>query len=414
MVERWKREGGQDRAVSKLGTIRHLPQWTDYQPTMKEARNASRFRGKVNDDAVDMLMSGQYANTSTKVIATDIVKQWRPGTIAAKETAVTAFFSFLTAIGALDRFFPKDGSVPVKSDTRSREEEHSLCQFAMLRMTAGQNMAGAGGMVAHIRTWYRVLYDAEFGRVGRLGRPSMTSQYLKAMGEYFPPSDTAYMRRDPVTWSMVCMFVEEAKVRKWRDVGVAVAVAYAALLRMGEATNSESRVYDAAEDLAERHLLFLPSFWTADKIEIRLGRTKADQTGARAKRRPRVIPVDGRAESPGNLLRDLVIRRHGLKRGQNPVLGGAPLFQNRHGGQLQRDAVLRFMRSTLRAAGFDEASVMRIGTHSCRIGGATRLFQLGASAEVMKQFGGWISDAYKAYVRIEQDDLMRNTCAMCT
>ena len=80
----------------------------------------------------------------------------------------------------------------------------------------------------------------------------------------------------------------------------------------------------------------------------------------------------------------------------------------------QYAAVLRFMRSTLRAAGFDEASVMRIGTHSCRIGGATRLFQLGASAEVMKQFGGWISDAYKAYVRIEQDDLMRYTCAMCT
>ena len=90
------------------------------------------------------------------------------------------------------------------------------------------------------------------------------------------------------------------------------------------------------------------------------------------------------------------------------------MFQDRNGGQLKRDAVLRFMRATLRKSGMAEQAVMRIGTHSCRIGGATRLFQLGASAEVMKQFGGWVSDAYKAYVRMEQIDLMRFTTAMCS
>ena len=280
-------------------------------------------------------------------------------------------------------------------------------------MTAGQNMAGASGMVAHIRTWYRVLHDAEYGRVGRLGRPSMTSQYLKAMSTYFPPSDAVIARRDPVTWPMVCMFVKEARARKWPDVGVAIAVAYAALLRMGEATSSDRDPFDATEDLSERHLTFLPTFWTADRVQIHLGRTKADQSGKRAKNRPRMIPVDGEKDSPGNLLRDLIVRRHRVRVGEEPLLGAAPVFQDRQGGQVKRDAVLTFMRSTLRAAGCAEAEVMRIGTHSCRIGGATRLFQLGASAEVLQQFGGWISDAYKVYVHIGQEDLMRYTKAMC-
>jgi hypothetical protein len=274
-------------------------------------------------------------------------------------------------------------------------------------------MAGAEGMVSHVRTWYRVLHDAEYGRVGARGRPSTTSQYVKAIGVYFPPTESTDTRRDPVTWPMVGVFMAEARVRKWVDVGVAIAVSFAALLRMGEATNTDG-VFDAAEDLAERHVSFHPTFWQADRIEIRLGRTKADQDGAKAKRRPRVIPVDGNPASPGNLLRDMIVRRHNLRAGEVPLLGGAPLFQDRKGGQLKRDSVLAFMRSTLRMAGMDEASVLRIGTHSCRIGGATRLFQLGATAEVLKQFGGWVSDAYKAYIRLEQEDLMRFTTAMCS
>ena len=126
-----------------------------------------------------------------------------------------------------------------------------------------------------------------------------------------------------------------------------------------------------------------------------------------------MIPVDSGADTPGHLLRNMLITRHRLKPGETPSLGDAPLFQNRQGGQLQRDAVLRFMRATLRKAGLSESEVMRIGTHSCRIGGATSLFKLGATADVFKQFGGWVSDAWKVYVRLEQADLMRYTRAMC-
>ena len=102
MIARWNDEGGRGRSPTRLGRIRHVPEWDSYAPTMAEAEAASRFRGKVNVDAVAMLRTGTYAATSSKVIAQDVVKQWQPGTIVAKEIAVTAFFAFLTAIGELN------------------------------------------------------------------------------------------------------------------------------------------------------------------------------------------------------------------------------------------------------------------------------------------------------------------------
>jgi hypothetical protein len=57
--------------------------------------------------------------------------------------------------------------------------------------------------------------------------------------------------------------------------------------------------------------------------------------------------------------------------------------------------------------------VKQYGTHSCRIGGATRLFQLGALPEVIQHLGGWSSAAYREYVRIQQEDLMQFTRKIC-
>jgi hypothetical protein len=413
MVQRWYEEDGFGREVTSLGVPHHAPQWADFQPSTAMAAAACQFRGKTNPVAMGMLMTGRYASISRKVVAKDIIKQWQPNTITTKQRVVRTFFAFLASLGVQEQFFPADGSIPAKTESQSRDEEHSLCQFAMLRMASGQNMSGAAGVVADIRTWYRVMFDAEYGRVGSRGRPSMTSQYLKSLAEYFPPLESVDVCRDPVTWPMVMLMVREARVQRWEDIGVVIAVAFAALLRMGEATSTETSPFNAAEDLAEEHLSFLPTFWQADRVVIRLGRTKADQSGARSRQLPRAIPVDSGADTPGHMLRNLIIKRHRLRPGETPLLGTAPLFQDRQGGQLKRDAVLRFMRTALRKAGLCEEEVMRIGTHSCRIGGATSLFRLGATADVLKQFGGWVSDAWKVYVRLEQEDLMRYTRAMC-
>ena len=77
-------------------------------------------------------------------------------------------------------------------------------------------------------------------------------------------------------------------------------------------------------------------------------------------------------------------------------------------------AVLTNMRKMMqKGAGMSAAQVNDYGTHSCRIGGATALFQLGATPEVFKHLGGWSSDAYKIYVKVQQADLMRFARSMC-
>ena len=85
---------------------------------------------------------------------------------------------------------------------------------------------------------------------------------------------------------MVTILVVEARRRKWRDVGVAIAVAFAALLRMGEATSTTKHVFDPSEDLAEHHLTFLLTFWQADRVEIKIGKSKTDRTGAKSRKKP--------------------------------------------------------------------------------------------------------------------------------
>ena len=91
-----------------------------------------------------------------------------------------------------------------------------------------------------------------------------------------------------------------------------------------------------------------------------------------------------------------------------------PLFQARNGKQLSRDTVLRFARAAMATAGFTKAQQASYGTHSARIGGATRLFQLGATSEILKRMGGWSSDAYKEYIRIQQQDTMVFARKMCS
>ena len=96
------------------------------------------------------------------------------------------------------------------------------------------------------------------------------------------------------------------------------------------------------------------------------------------------------------------------------MLGAAPLFQDAAGGQLKMSAVLTGMRKMMMKGGqMSESVALEFGTHSCRIGGATALFQLGATPEVFKHLGGWSSDACKIYVQVQQADLMEYARSMC-
>ena len=146
-------------------------------------------------------------------------------------------------------------------------------------------------------------------------------------------------------------------------------------------------------------------------VVFNIGSTKADQSGKKGKLRPRTLPVE--QGSPGELLRDLLARRHGVTRGSEPVLRRVPLFQNYNGSHLTRDTVMRFIRKVLKEAGWSDERCLLYGTHSCRIGGCTALFGLGATADVIQNMGGCSSEAWKTYIRLQQVHLMSFARRMC-
>ena len=127
-----------------------------------------------------------------------------------------------------------------------------------------------------------------------------------------------------------------------------------------------------------------------------------------------MLPVDGTDSwPPGNILRNMIIVRHRLRKGQAPPCSTAPLFQNERRGQLASRTVVDFMRKVLLHQRVAPEQVARHSGHSFRIGGATRLFQLQASPEVLKLLGGWSLDAYKVHVRVRQQVLMEHSSRIC-
>ena len=386
-----------------------------YVPTEEEVRAAATYRGRVNEDAANALRSGFFSRTTIHLVATDILNKYTPRTQEAKQRAMKLFMHFLAATGRKGNFFPEkqDDEQGTWISPTATAQEQTLCEFAVMRVMTGAAPSTAADTISHIRTWCELMLDRKFGKVGVKGKASLTSDYIKSMqvSAYYPDKDSPDTRREPVTWPMVRMFVEAAKRQGRQDVGVATALAYAGLFRMGELTSSETRPFSIKNDLSERDVEFVPTFWTATHMVVHIGRTKADQTGKKGRLRPRILPVE--KESPAEMVRDLLARRHEIARGQIPLLKATPLFQNHKGAHLRREGVMRFMRMVLQEAGWSKERTLRYGTHSCRIGGCTALFQIGASPEVMKRMGGWSSDAYKIYVQMQQQDMMVYARGIC-
>jgi hypothetical protein len=242
---------------------------------------------------------------------------------------------------------------------------------------------------------------------------SPTSKCIKSMQIHYPMKDNECKKRAPLTQELTRLMVKAARRRASPDAGVAILVAFSGLFRMGELTATDQPC-NPVEDMAENDLRFIPSFWTAHSVVMEMGRSKADQDGKRAKLRPRALPVDEEDMSPGGALRMVIAERHGLRKGMTPMRSTAPLFQGGRGGQLKQSAVLTHMRNTLeKHGGKSKEEAMTCGTHSCRIGGATRLLELGTTANVMKSVGGRSSEAWKGCVRMQQAQLMtfaRRTC----
>ena len=413
LIERFgrARKGVTDARI--MGPTEMQRQYSDFVPTAAQAEAASQFRGKTQPHLVAVMRRGRVMQTTVEVVASDVAQRWRPKTQEAKERAAGKFQAFLTAVGMRDAIFPPSGRMPEKTHHQRGIEEDALTGFAVNRAMAGQGLKGVLGVISHVRTWYEHRFQEKLGMGGVGDTTNPTSKYVKAMGVYYPVKDSACKKRAPMTPARVRM-MEIAGRNRADDAGPAVVVAFAGLFRMGELTATDGG-FDPVEDLCETDVTFYPSLWNATRVDIKLGRTKADQDGSRARLKPRTLPVDDDELSPGRILRQMLTERYGLRRGQ-PLLtvSGRPLFQDGKSGQLKQSAVLTFMRRTLeRRGGMTAAAAMEFGTHSCRIGGATRLFEMGATAEVIKDLGGWSSEAYKDYIRIQQQALMGYARRMC-
>ena len=378
-----------------------------FLPTKAQAEAASIFRGKIQPHVTTVLMQGRTMQTTVEMVAADVAMRWRPKTQNDKDRAAHKFKAFLTAVGLMEKIFPTSGGTPEKTTLQRGIEEDALTGLALNRAMAGQGLPGILNTISHIRTWYEHKFGTTLGALKRADTSSPTSKYIKSMGIYFPVKDSECRKRAPMTPRLIMLMMQAARTKD-HDAGTAILVAFAALFRMGEIT-ATSGGFDPVEDMTEDDVTFHPNFWNATCVEVKLGRSKADQDGKRSKLRPRMLPVDDDELSPGRAIQRMLAERYGMRRGQPPlIVAGRPLFQDGRNGQLKQSAVLTFMRTTLmKQGGMSQKEASQFGTHSCRIGGATRLFELGATPDVFKQLGGWSSEACRGYIIIQQKELMK-------
>ena len=373
----------------------------------KDIIEACSFKGAVDPRLRSAMESGSIVEDTRAMATRDVMHQWSSRTRDAKTKAVETFRAYLRATNRDNIFFPANGQ-----QTSSKEnEEGVLCEFGVMRVMAGNSIDAVLGMISHVRTWCYATMNRTFGNRGNLTQRSYTSQVLKGMRGYVIKDIKMETKRSALSWDEIMIIKGDEPDSNRSNQIVAVAVAFAGLFRMGELTSTSKATFDPVRDLCERNVHFAPSFWTATQVTIRIGASKADQSGIQDRDRPKILPVG--AGLPGGWLRDLLARRHGLGVGQEPTLRASPLFQNERGAHLAQDVVLRYIRSNLKRSGYSAEQVSTYGTHSARIGGATKLHQMGVSSEVIKAMGGWSSDAWKTYIRIRRQELLQISKTMC-
>ena len=373
----------------------------------KDIIKACSFKGAVDPRLRSAMESGSIVEDTRTMAAGDVMRQWSSRTRDAKTKAVETFRAYLRATNRDNVFFPANGQQACSKEN----EEGVLCEFGVMRMMAGNSADAVLSMISHIRTWCYAVLNRVFGNKGSLTQRPYTSQVLKGMRGYGVKDIKMEIKRSALSWEEIIMIKGDEPDSNRSNSIVAVAVAFAGLFRMGELTSTSRATFDPVRDLCERNVYFAPSFWTATQVTIRIGASKVDQNGIGDRDKPKVIPVG--AGLPGGWLRDLLARRHGLGVGQEPILRASPLFLNERGAHLAQDVVLRYIRSNLKRCGYSAEQVLTYGTHSARIGGATKLHQMGVSSEVIKAMGGWSSDAWKTYIRIRRQELLQISKTMC-
>jgi hypothetical protein len=378
-------------------------EWPSRETNDEAAKRATKFRGKVQTSVAEAVASGSFMASAAAYTRTQIEKRWAERTRKAKGKVMANFKDFLEAAGLGEEFLSTDDFTKDKSRKVRLQEEEVLAAYALMRLMAGQAPSGVLQYVSHIRTGYEHVWRLPFGYAGSMEGMSYTSKMVWSMREFFPRKDDEDQRREPVSRDDLALMMRSAKRELSSVMATVMSVAWHGLFRMGELTATD-RAFDWKVDVSENDVDFIPGCWNARYVRIRQGPTKADQSGQRRKKHPRLIPVTTGESCAGKAVRDMLVLRYELNEEDHPApmfTSKKPLFQSDNGKQLQQRQVLADMRRWL-SVRYDDVSAF--GTHSFRIGGFNHLFKMGAPIEVIKNIGGWASDAWREYLRVTQVD----------
>ena len=363
-------------------------------------------------DLENTFMEGRWDQASERFIDNQIARSAQPGTRKSRKTALTQFYAFLFATDRTSSW--DDPKQEAKSLTLQRYEEEILAKFALTRFIAGDAKGTVSGKVSHVRTSYLERHFLPFGK-GGVGTKSYTSRFIKSMTRFFLSVDKkqAFKRdRLPLLGANLLLVYQYCGWRHLMNQRAAILTAFEGLFRMGELCPRE-KIFNPTRHLCEQDIEFQPDFKSATHIRLFMGPSKADQDAAKAKIIPRTLLVrqDG-TMSAGQCIKDLIIARYAMSGTENEFTPtpNAPLFQSEHGRHLRAGRIETTIQNGLKTGGVPH--VKKYNTHSLRIGGTTRLCQLGCPIRLIKLFAGWSSDCALIYIQDEANSIQRFTKTM--
>jgi hypothetical protein len=395
-----------------LGAPAFVGKLSTFKAQQHHADEATRFRAKRSIELEQALMSGTWDRTSELFIDNQIARSLQPGSRKSRKTALTQFYAFLKATDRQQMW----ATPPMEAKTMllQRSEEEILAKFALTRFIAGDRNSTVSGKISQVRTAYKDNHFTAFGK-GGVGTSSYTSRFIKSMQRFFHTNDKkAGFKRDrlPLMDQHLLLVYNYCEWKGKLGQQAALLTAFEGLFRMGELCPRD-KTFKPNRHLCEDDIEFFPNFKDATHIRLFMGPSKADQDAKKAKTIPRTLLVrnDG-TMSAGQCIKNMLIDRYKLSGNEEDFIPTptAPLFQKSDGKHMRAGHIETVIKNGLTQGGVKH--VEKYNTHSLRIGGTTRLCQLGCPIRLIKLFGGWSSNCVLIYIQDEAKSIQKFTRKM--
>jgi hypothetical protein len=394
-----------------LGAPEFIGDLSNFNSSEGNAQAASSFNKRRNKELEEDFIVGRFGTASEQFINNQIARALQPNTRKSRKSALTQFYAFLRATNSEHCWgSPK---MEDKSLRLQRKEEELLAKFALARFVSGDAQGTVSQKISHIRMAYLEMHFLKFGKGGE-GTKSYTSRFIKSMRRFFPTEKKPTEERLPLMNENLLQVFNFCAWKGHAQKQAAIITAFEGLFRMSELCPRD-KIFKPKRHLCEDDIEFYPNFRNATHIMMFMGPSKADQDAKKAKIIPRTILVrhDG-TMSAGLCIKRMLMTRHNMTGKEDtfvPTLN-APLFQNEHGGHLRATQIETTIHSALKQGGVK--NFKQFNTHSLRIGGTTRLCQLGCPIRLIKLLGGWSSNCVVIYIREDAKSAHKFTRKMTT